>query len=152
MVLAAIGAAIVKLPFEGALLLFLFAFSNVLQSYALERTQRAIHSLLKLRPEKALVKRDGGTQLVRVEELGVGDIVVLRPGEHVPVDGTVVEGTSHVDESSLTGESLPVTKTVGNPLFAGTLNQSGGLEFAVTKRAEDSTLSRMVQARGRGAG
>jgi Cd2+/Zn2+-exporting ATPase len=145
MVLAAIGAGIVGQPFEGALLLFLFAFSNVLQSYALERTQRAIHSLLKLRPDKALVKRDGGTQMVRVEELNVGDVVVLRPGEHVPVDGTVVEGTSHVDESSLTGESMPVTKAVGNPVFAGTLNQSGGLEFSVSKRAEDSTLSRMVK-------
>jgi Cd2+/Zn2+-exporting ATPase len=145
MVLAAIGAGIVGQPFEGALLLFLFAFSNVLQSYALERTQRAIHSLLKLRPDNALVKRDGSTQLVRVEELNVGDVVVLRPGEHVPVDGTVVEGTSHVDESSLTGESMPVTKAVGNPVFAGTLNQSGGLEFSVSKRAEDSTLSRMVK-------
>ena len=145
MVLAAIGAGIVGQPFEGALLLFLFCLSNVLQSYALERTQRAIHSLLKLRPDKALVKRNGGTQLVRVEELSLGDIVVLRPGEHVPVDGTVVEGTSHVDESSLTGESMPVTKSIGSTLFAGTLNQSGGLELQVTKRAEDSTLSRMVK-------
>lgn len=145
MVLAAIGAGIVGQPFEGALLLFLFALSNVLQSYALERTQRAIHSLLKLRPDKALVKRDGGTELVRVEELNIGDVVVLRPGEHVPVDGTVVEGSSHVDESSLTGESMPVTKAVGNPVFAGTLNQSGGLEFSVAKRAEDSTLARMVK-------
>jgi Cd2+/Zn2+-exporting ATPase len=145
MVLAAIGAGIVGQPFEGALLLFLFAFSNVLQGYALERTQRAIHSLLKLRPDKALVKRDGETQLVRVGELNIGDVVVLRPGEHVPVDGMVVEGSSHVDESSLTGESMPVTKAVGNPVFAGTLNQSGGLEFSVTKRAEDSTLARMVK-------
>ena len=145
MVLAAIGAGIVGQPFEGALLLFLFCFSNVLQSYALERTQKAIHSLLKLRPENALVKRNGITALVRVETLNVGDIVVLRPGEHVPVDGMVTEGSSHVDESSLTGESMPVTKTIGQQLFAGTLNQSGGLELSVTKRAEDSTLSRMVK-------
>ena len=145
MVLAAIGAGIVGQPFEGALLLFLFCFSNVLQSYALERTQRAIHSLLKLRPDKALLKRNGTTTLVRVEELNTGDIVVLRPGEHVPVDGTVIEGSSHVDESSLTGESMPVTKNIGSTLFAGTLNQSGGLELTVTKRAEDSTLARMVK-------
>ena len=145
MVLAAIGAGIVGQPFEGALLLFLFCFSNVLQSYALERTQRAIHSLLKLRPDTALLKRNGSTTLVRVEELNTGDIVVLRPGEHVPVDGTVIEGSSHVDESSLTGESMPVTKSIGSTLFAGTLNQSGGLELAVTKRAEDSTLARMVK-------
>ena len=145
MVLAAIGAGIVGQPFEGALLLFLFSFSNVLQSYALQRTQKAIHSLLKLRPDKALVKRNGGTELVRVENLEVGDIVIVRPGEHVPVDGKIIEGTSNLDESSLTGESMPVTKTVGNTLFAGTLNQSGGLEIAVAKRAEDSTLARMVK-------
>ncbi len=145
MVLAAIGAGIVGQPFEGALLLFLFSFSNVLQSYALQRTQKAIHSLLKLRPDKALVKRNGGTELVRVESLVVGDVVVVRPGEHVPVDGTITEGSSHIDESSLTGESMPVSKTVGAPLFAGTLNQSGGLEISVGKRAEDSTLARMVK-------
>jgi len=145
MVLAAIGAGIVGQPFEGALLLFLFSFSNVLQSYALQRTQKAIHSLLKLRPDKALVKRNGGTELVRVESLVVGDIVVVRPGEHVPVDGTITEGSSNLDESSLTGESMPVSKTIGAALFAGTLNQSGGLEISVTKRAEDSTLARMVK-------
>ena len=145
MVLAAIGAGIVGQPFEGALLLFLFAFSNVLQSYALQRTQKAIHSLLKLRPEKALVRRNGSTELVRVEDLQVGEVVLLRPGEHVPVDGTVVEGSGHVDESSLTGESMPVSKTAGSPLFAGTLNQSGGMEMSVGKRAEDSTLARMVK-------
>ncbi len=145
MVLAAIGAGVVGQPFEGALLLFLFSFSNVLQSYALQRTQKAIHSLLKLRPDKALVKRNGGTELVRVETLQVGDIVVVRPGEHIPVDGRITEGTSSVDESSLTGESMPVSKTVGASLFAGTLNQSGGLELAVSKRAEDSTLARMVK-------
>jgi Cd2+/Zn2+-exporting ATPase len=145
MVLAAIGAGIVGQPFEGALLLFLFSFSNVLQSYALQRTQKAIHSLLKLRPDKALLKRDGATTLVRVETLQVGDIVVVRPGEHIPVDGKITEGSSAIDESSLTGESMPVSKTVGATLFAGTLNQSGGLELAVTKRAEDSTLARMVK-------
>lgn len=145
MVLAAIGAGIVGQPFEGALLLFLFSFSNVLQSYALQRTQKAIHSLLKLRPDKALLKRNGATTLVRVETLQVGDTVVVRPGEHIPVDGKITEGTSAIDESSLTGESMPVSKTVGASLFAGTLNQSGGLELAVTKRAEDSTLARMVK-------
>lgn len=145
MVLAAIGAGIVGQPFEGALLLFLFSFSNVLQSYALERTRKAIHSLLKLRPDKAMLKRPEGNRLVPVEDLAPGDIVLLRPGEHVPVDGTVVEGSGHIDESSLTGESMPVSKSAGSRVFAGTLNQSGGLEFSVEKRAEDSTLARMVK-------
>jgi Cd2+/Zn2+-exporting ATPase len=145
MVLAAIGAAIVGAPFEGALLLFLFSFSNVLQRYAIGRTRRAVESLLKLRPDKALVRRGATTELVAVEDLAVGDLVVVRPGEHIPVDGEITEGTSSIDESSLTGESMPVEKRAGSPLFAGTLNQSGGIELVVTKRAENSTLARMVK-------
>lgn len=145
MVLAAIGAAIVGAPFEGALLLFLFAFSNVLQRYAMERTQRAIQALLTLRPDKAFLKKAAGNEMVAVEDLQIDDVVIVRPGEYIPVDGIVSEGSSSVDESSLTGESMPVSKSVGDSLFAGTLNQSGGIEVRVTKRAEDSTLSRMVK-------
>lgn len=145
MVLAALGAGIVGAPFEGALLLFLFSLSNVLQSYALERTQRAIESLLTLRPDKALKKIGGTAELVAVDSLEPGDVVIVRPGELLPVDGSVAEGTSSVDEASLTGESMPVSKTLGAPVFAGTLNQTGALEVTVTKRSEDSTLARMVK-------
>ncbi|MFZ4483412.1 MAG: heavy metal translocating P-type ATPase [Chthoniobacterales bacterium] len=145
MVLAAIGAAAVGAPFEGALLLFLFSFSNVLQRHALERTQRAIESLLTLRPENALRKTATGGEMVPIESLAVGDTVIVRPGELLPVDGTVTEGHSNLDESSLTGESMPVSKNVGAPVFAGTLNQSGGLEIQVTKKSEDSTLAKMVR-------
>lgn len=145
MVLAAIGAAIGGAPFEGALLLFLFSFSNVLQRYAMERTQRAIESLLTLRPEQALRRTGGKLELVAVEKLSPGEIVVVRPGELLPVDGVVAEGMSSVDEASLTGESMPVSKEVGATVFAGTLNQSGALEVRVTKKAEDSTLARMVK-------
>jgi Zn2+/Cd2+-exporting ATPase len=91
------------------------------------------------------VKRGAGTEKVAVEELRVGEIVIVRPGEQIPVDGTLAEGSTNVDEASLTGESMPVAKTFGSPVFAGTLNQSGGIEICVTKRAEDSTLSRMVK-------
>ena len=145
MVLAAIGAAAIGAPFEGALLLFLFSFSNVLQRHAMERTQRAIESLLTLRPSKAMVKRDGTILHVAVEDLEVGEIVIVRPGEQIPVDGVISEGSTYVDESSLTGESMPVSKALGSTIFAGTLNQSGGVELRVTKRSEDSTLSRMVK-------
>lgn len=145
MVLAALGAALIGAPFEGALLLFLFSFSNVLQRYAMERTQRAIESLLTLRPSEALVKRGGETLKVPVEELEINEIVIVRPGEQIPVDGVIAEGSTNVDESSLTGESMPVSKSVGSPLFAGTLNQSGGIELMVTKRSDDSTLARMVK-------
>ncbi|NQX01685.1 cation-translocating P-type ATPase, partial [bacterium] len=145
MVLAALGAALIGAPFEGALLLFLFSFSNVLQRHAMERTQRAIESLLTLRPSEALVKRADGSVKVAVEDLEIGEIVIVRPGEQVPVDGVISEGSTNVDESSLTGESMPVSKALGSTLFAGTLNQSGGIELKVTKRSEDSALSRMVK-------
>ncbi|MEX1115718.1 MAG: heavy metal translocating P-type ATPase [Akkermansiaceae bacterium] len=145
MVLAALGAALIGAPFEGALLLFLFSFSNVLQRHAMERTQKAIESLLTLRPAEALVKRDGTTLKVAVEDLEIGEVVVVRPGEQIPVDGVISEGSTNVDESSLTGESMPVSKALGSNLFAGTLNQSGGIELTVTKRSEDSALSRMVK-------
>lgn len=145
MVLAAVGAAIVGAPFEGALLLFLFGFSNVLQRYAMERTHRAIESLLKLRPDTASVKRDGAVIEVRVEDLQIGETVVVKPGGQIPVDGELSEGETHVDESSLTGESMPVTKHAGSKLFAGTINQSGGIELTVTKRSDDSALARMVK-------
>ncbi len=145
MVLAALGAAWIGAPFEGALLLFLFSFSNVLQRHAMDRTQKAIEALLTLRPSEALVRRDGGTRRIAVEEILAGDTVIVRPGEQIAVDGVLLEGSTSVDESSLTGESMPVSKSPGSPLFAGTINQSGGIEFTVTRRAEDSTLSRMVK-------
>ncbi len=145
MVLAALGAAAIGQPFEGALLLFLFSFSNVLQRHAMDRTSRAIESLLTLRPSEASVKRNGGLEMVAVEELHVGEIVVVKPGEQIPVDGELIEGRTSVDESSLTGESMPVSKGEGSLVFAGTINQTGGISLKVTKRAEDSTLARMVK-------
>ena len=145
MVLAALGAALIGAPFEGALLLFLFSFSNVLQRHAMDRTQKAIEALLTLRPSEALVKRGGETLRIPVEQIDVGEIVIVRPGEQIAVDGVLLEGSTNVDESSLTGESMPVSKTIGSALFAGTINQSGGIELKVSKRSEDSALARMVK-------
>ena len=145
MVLAALGAALIGAPFEGALLLFLFSFSNVLQRHAMDRTRRAIEALLTLRPTEAMVKRGESVLRVPVEEVELGEIVVVKPGEQISVDGVLCEGSTHVNESSLTGESMPVSKSFGSLLFAGTFNQSGGIELRVTKRAEDSALARMVK-------
>jgi len=145
MVLAALGAAVVNAPFEGAMLLFLFSLSNALQAYAIDRTRKAIKSLMKLRPEKALARRDGGTVLLPVGELVVGDVLVVRPGESIALDSIIIEGTSAIDQSSLTGESMPVSKKVGDPVFAGTINQTGGLEVRVTKLAKDSTIEKLVR-------
>jgi Cd2+/Zn2+-exporting ATPase len=108
----------------------------------MERTQRAIESLLTLRPSEASVKRAGGTVKVAVEDLEIGEIVIVRPGEQIPVDGIISEGSTNVDESSLTGESMPVSKSLGSTLFAGTLNQSGGVELKVTPPSREwSSLS-----------
>lgn len=145
MILAALGAVVVGSPFEGAMLLFLFSLSNVLQAYALGRTRSAIQALMKLRPDRALVKRDGETTLVPIELLAIGDHILVRPGERVPLDGIVIEGESTLDQSSLTGESMPVSKRVGDTVFAGTVNQSGSLEVRVTKLARDSTIARLIQ-------
>jgi Zn2+/Cd2+-exporting ATPase len=145
MVLAALGAAFVGAPFEGAMLLFLFSLSNVLQAYAVDRTRKAIRSLMKLRPDKALTRRDGNTVLLPIEQLVVGDIVIVRPGEGIPLDSVIVEGQSSIDESSLTGESIPVAKKAGDGVFAATINQTGGLEVRVSKLAKDSTIEKLIR-------
>jgi Cd2+/Zn2+-exporting ATPase len=145
MVLAALGAAYVNHAFEGAMLLFLFSLSNTLQEMAIERSRSAISALMKLRPETALCKRGTETVLVRIEELAAGDRVIVRPGESIPVDGVVVEGESSVNQASITGESLPVEKKPGDLLFAGTLNEQGGLEMRVTKIATESTLAKLIE-------
>jgi len=145
MVLAALGAVVLGAPFEGAMLLFLFSLSNVLQDYALGRTRSAIQALMKLRPDQALLKVGQEVVLRPIEALRVGDHILVRPGERVPLDGVVVEGESTVDESSLTGESMPVAKSAGALVFAGTINQSGSLEVKVTKLAHESTIARLIK-------
>ncbi len=144
MVLAALGAAYVNAWTEGAILLFLFSLSNVLQSYAMNRTRQAISALLKLRPDSVTVRR--GEELVElaVEQVGVGDVLLLRPGDRVPLDGKILRGTASIDESALTGESMPVQKGEGDSLLAGTLNQSGALDLLVTRLASESTLARII--------
>jgi Cd2+/Zn2+-exporting ATPase len=145
MLLAALGAAFVGARFEGAMLLFLFSLSNVLQNYALGRTRSAIRSLMKLRPEEALVRRGANTVILSPDRCLVGDLVIIRPGERIPLDGLVIEGESSVDQASLTGESMPVTKNVGDSVFAGTINQHGSLEVRVTRLARDSTIAKLIK-------
>ena len=145
MILAALGAAAVGAPFEGAMLLFLFSLSNVLQTYALDRTRTAIRSLMALRPEEALVRR--GEELVTLPagDVAIGDRIIVRPGERIPLDGAVVEGESSVDQASITGESMPVAKGPGDDVLAGTINQKGGLEIAVSRPAKESTIARLIK-------
>lgn len=145
MVLAALGAAFVGAWYEGAILLFLFSLSNVLQDYAIGRSRNAIKSLLKLYPETAKIKIGDGVQTVKFDQIRVGDIVLIEPGERIPVDGVVVEGSSSVDESPITGESIPVDKLIHDDVFAGTLNGQGALDVRATKNAQNNTLARIIQ-------
>ncbi|MEZ4708974.1 MAG: HAD-IC family P-type ATPase [Caldilineaceae bacterium] len=144
MIAAAIGAALIGAWHEGALLLFLFTLSGALETFALERTRAAIEALAELRPEAAEVRREGQSVIVPVEELVIGDIVLVRPGERIPVDGKVISGLSSVDQSPITGESVPVHKVQGDNTFAGSINGSGALEIEVTKLATESTLSKII--------
>jgi Cd2+/Zn2+-exporting ATPase len=145
MILAAVGAGIIGYLFEAAVLMFLFSLSNTLEVYTMGRTRRALHALLKLRPARALVLRDGREIEVEAEEVLVGERVIIKPGEAIPVDGRVIGGESLVDQSHLTGESVPVPKASGDAVYAGTLNQQGAIEVRTTRAAGDTTLARIVR-------
>jgi Cd2+/Zn2+-exporting ATPase len=144
MILAAVGAAATGAIFEAAVLMFLFSLSNTLEVYTMGRTRHALKALMELRPTRALVRRDGHEIEVDVESVRVGETVIVKPGEAFGVDGTVLLGASLVDQSSLTGESVPVEKQAGDKVFAGTLNQHGALEIVTTRAAANSALARIV--------
>lgn len=145
MITAALGAAAVGAWIEGGILLFLFSLSNTLERFALHRTRRAIEALLDLEPAEAVVRRDGREMRIPTTELFLGDIVIVRPGERIPADGEVVSGASSVDQSPMTGESIPVDKAIGDTVFAGTLNQHGAIEIRVDRPPSDTTLQRIIQ-------
>ena len=145
MVVAAIAAAAVGAPVEGAVLLTLFSVSTTLEERALGRARLAIEALMALRPETALRKSpEGAVVEIPAGELVVGDIVVVRPGARMPADGTIASGRGALDESTITGESMPVTKEAGSPVFEATVNLDGVLEVRVDKAVADSTVARMI--------
>jgi len=127
-----------------AIIVFIMAVAGALESYTLDKTRRSIRDLLDLTPPTATLRRNGEEVTVPVAEIQVGDRVVVRPGERIPVDGTVVAGVSSVDQAPITGESMPVEKVEGNAVFSGTLNESGRLEIATEKVGEAATLARIV--------
>jgi len=161
MLVAAVGAAILGEWAEGALLLFLFSLGHALEAYAMGRAKRAIEALADLAPRTARVRRSGDVTEISVDDLIVGDIVVIRPNERLPADGFVIKGESSVDQAPITGESVPVDKqpvadaaTAANDVaaidaasivFAGTVNGSGVLECFVTRTSTESTLARVVK-------
>ncbi|HEU5090515.1 MAG TPA: HAD-IC family P-type ATPase, partial [Roseiflexaceae bacterium] len=145
MLAAAAGAAILGEWTEGAFLLFLFALGHAGEHYALDRARNAVNALGELMPQVARVRRNEQIVELPIGEVQIEDVVVIRPGDRVPVDGVVASGTSTVDQSPITGESVPVEKTPGSEVFAGTINQDGALDVRVARLARDNTLSRVMK-------
>lgn len=161
MLVAAAGAAALGAWAEGALLLFLFSLGHALEHYAMGRAKRAIEALAELAPKTAIVRRNGETQVVPVEELMIGDVVIVRPNERLPADGFVVRGTTSINQAPVTGESIPVDKRpvdaveaararpdavdASSRVFAGTINSTGAIEIEVTRRSTDTALAKVVR-------
>jgi len=144
MSVAVIGAVAIGKLEEAAAVVVLFALSLMLESYSTSRTRRAIQSLMSLSPDQACVVRDGKEKLVPAQQVSPGEIILVRPGEKIPLDGLVESGSSFVEESPITGESTPVAKEPGDSVYAGAINQFGSLHVRATKRHEDTTLARIV--------
>jgi len=146
MTIAALGAAVIGEWGEAAAAMFLFSVAQLLEGFAMGRARRAIAALVRLAPRDATVRRPDGDQVVPVEAVTVGELVLVRPGERVPLDGIVVRGSSALDQAPITGESMPVEKEPGSEVFAGSINGHGALEIRVTSPTEDTTLAKILHA------
>ncbi|MCC7032495.1 MAG: cadmium-translocating P-type ATPase [Acidobacteria bacterium] len=144
MVIAVAGAIVIGEWEEAAMVVFLFAVAQWLESRSVERARRAIRSLLDLTPPQARLEEHGAERLVPVDVVAPGQTIRVAPGERVPLDGTVLDGRSDVDQAPITGESVPVEKAVGDDVFAGTINGHGALTVSVTRRRDDTTLARII--------
>ncbi|MGE3511222.1 MAG: heavy metal translocating P-type ATPase [Vicinamibacterales bacterium] len=144
MIVAAAGAVALGEWAEAAAVVFLFAVAQALEVRTLERARHAVRALMELVPSQVLVRRGEEEQLTPIDDVTIGDVMVLRPGDKVPLDGLVVSGASAVNQAPVTGESLPIDKGTGDEVFAGTINGRGALDVRVTKLRRDSTLTRIV--------
>jgi len=144
MLVAVIGAMIIGEWSEGATVTFLFAFAQILEARSMDRARNAIRALMDLTPPEAIVRRNGLEIRARVDDVRLGEILLVKPGEKIPLDGVVAAGTSPVNQAPITGESLPVEKTSGDDVFAGTINGYGALDIRVTHLRQDTTLARII--------
>jgi Zn2+/Cd2+-exporting ATPase len=144
MTIAIIGAAIIGEWSEGAVVVILFAISEALEKYSMDKARASIRSLMDIAPKEALIKRNDKEMLIHVEDIMVGDIMIVKPGQKIAMDGLVILGNSSVNQAAITGESVPVEKQVNDEVFAGTLNEEGMLEVQVTKRVDDTTIAKII--------
>jgi Cd2+/Zn2+-exporting ATPase len=141
---AAIGAALIGQWSEGAMVLWLFSLGTMLQNKSVDKTRSSIRNLMNLAPVEAWVKQNGELIKKPVEDLSIGNIIVVKPGEKIPLDGEVIQGSSTVNQAPITGESIPVDKEIGDTVYAGTINESGSLEVKVNKLVEDTAIARII--------
>ena len=145
MTIAATGALFIGAAEEAALVVFLFAVGEVLEGVAADRARASIRALGELVPKTAIVQENGETRTIDAAALIIGQTVLVRPGDRIPADGEITDGVSGIDESPVTGESVPKTKSVGDPVFAGSVNSEAALRVRVTKAAEDNTIARIIR-------
>jgi Cd2+/Zn2+-exporting ATPase len=147
MTVAVTGAFVIGQWPEAAMVMALYAIAELIEARSVDKARNAIKGLLALSPQEATVQQaDGQWAVVAVQQIALGSTVRIRPGERVPLDGTVIQGNSAINQAPVTGESIPVDKAVGDPVFAGTINETGELTFKVTAMATDTTLARIIEA------
>ncbi|MGE6613760.1 heavy metal translocating P-type ATPase [Peribacillus sp. NPDC076916] len=144
MTVAIIGAAVLGEWGEGATVVILFAISEALEKYSMDKARNSIESLMNIAPKEALIRRGHHEMMVAVDEIEVGDIMIVKPGQKLAMDGRIMKGASTLNQAAITGESEPVFKTFDGEVFAGTLNGEGLLEVEVTKRVEDTTIAKII--------
>lgn len=144
MTIAIIGAAIIGEWREGAVVVFLFAVSEALEAYSMNKARQSISHLMDIAPPTATIRKDGKLIEVDTDFIQINDVLIVKPGQKIAMDGIVVKGTSTINQASITGESLPVVKSIDDEVFAGTLNEEGSLEVRVSKRVEDTTIAKII--------
>jgi len=144
MTIAIIGAAFIGEWAEGSIVVILFAISEALERFSMDKARQSIRSLMDIAPKEALIRRNNVEQLVSVDKIDIDDIMIIKPGQKIAMDGLVINGHSSVNQSAITGESVPVEKQLDDEVFAGTLNEEGVLEVKVTKKVTDTTIAKII--------